>query len=386
VDIGQGDDHHRITRIITRKIPPMADHRIDPVARTKTIERILLADGCTADEARTVADHLVMASLSGHDSHGVIRTMRYHMWIGEGVIRPDTALTTVLDSGPLLQLDGGDGMGQWLAREATEAGIIKAREGGIGLVALRRAGHIGRIGTYAEQACSAGMVSIQFCNVNGSLLVAPFGTARRAIGTDPVAVGIPNPAGDDFILDFATSLVAEGKALVAGSGGKPLPDDALIDAAGHHTGDPRVLYGDTLESANPNPLAGPGALRAMGDHKGSGLALACELLAGALTGNGANREGEQKFGNGLLSIILDPATFDDRGGFGREVADYIDFIQSSPPAAGVERVLIPGDKERALRAERTANGLPMPETVLAGILAVADELELGIGRADLIVG
>lgn len=363
----------------------MTEHRIDPTALSRTIERILLADGCTADEAHTVADHLVMASLSGHDSHGVIRTMRYHLWIGEEVINPDTRPTTILDSGPLVQLDGNDGMGQWLAREATERGIGKAREGGIGLVALRRAGHVGRIGTYAEQACAAGMVSIQFCNVNGSLLVAPFGTARRAIGTDPVAVGIPNPGGDDFILDFATSLVAEGKALVAGTGGKPLPDDALIGPDGHPTGDPRVLYGDSLDSANPNPLDGPGALRAMGGHKGSGLALACELLAGALTGNGANREGGQRFGNGLLSIILDPATFDDRGGFGREVADYIAFVQSAPPAAGVERVLIPGDKERMLRAERSANGLPMTETVLAGILGVADELGLGVGRGDLVV-
>jgi len=363
----------------------MTEHRIHPPALTSAIERILRADGCTMDEALTVADHLVAASLSGHDSHGVIRIMRYHLWIAEGVIRPATALTTVLESGPLLQLDGGDGMGQWLAREATARGIEKARAQGIGLVALRRAGHIGRIGTYAEQACAAGMISIQFCNVNGSLLVAPFGTARRCAGTNPVAVGIPNAQGDDFILDLATSLVAEGKALVAGTGGKPLPGDALVDADGRITGDPRVLYGDTLDSANPDPHGGPGALRAMGDHKGSGLALACELLAGALTGNGANGPEEKRFGNGLLSIILDPATFDDRGMFGREVADYIDFVQTSPPAAGVETVLVPGDRERALRAERTANGLPMPETVLAGILAVTDELELGVLRDDLVV-
>jgi len=177
----------------------------------------------------------------------------------------------------------------------------------------------------------------------------------------------------------------EGKALVAGSGGKPLPDDALVDAEGRTTGDPRVLYGDSLDTPNPDPLVGPGALRAMGDHKGSGLALACELLAGALTGNGANGPGEKKFGNGLLSIILDPETFDDRGGFGREVADYLDFVHSSPPAAGVDKVLIPGDKERMLRAERTANGLPMPEPVLAGILAVADELGLGVGRDELVL-
>ncbi len=362
----------------------MIEHRIDPIALSTTIEHILLADGCTADEAKTVADHLVLASLSGHDSHGVIRTMRYHLWIEEGTINPATALTTVLDTGPLLQLDGNDGMGQWLAREATAQGINKAKETGIAIVALRRAGHIGRIGMYAEQACAAGMASIQFCNVNGSLLVAPFGTARRCAGTDPVAVGIPNPDGEDFILDFATSLVAEGKALVAGTGGKPLPDDALVDADGRLTGDPRALYGDSLDTANPDPREGAGALRAMGDHKGSGLALACELLAGALTGNGANKAVEGRFGNGLLSIIIDPQTFDDKGSFGREVADYLDFVHSSPPAVGVEKVLVPGDRERALRAERSANGLPMPEPVLAGILATAEATGVKASRDDLI--
>ncbi len=363
----------------------MTDHRIDSARLETIIERILLADGCTADEARTVADHLVMASLSGHDSHGVIRTPRYHIWLGDGTIRAARPLTTILDNGPLLQLDGNDGMGQWLAREATTMGIAKARENGIGLVALRRAGHIGRIGTYAEQACDAGFASIHFCNVNGSLLVAPFGTARRCAGTNPIAVGIPYPEGDDFILDLATSLVAEGKALVAGQGGKPLPEDALVAADGTTTADPRVLYGDSLDTANPDPRVGPGALRAMGDHKGSGLALACELLAGALTGNGANRPVEGQFGNGLLSIIIDPATFDDTNGFAAEVADYLAFVRDSPPAAGVERVLAPGDKERALRIERRANGLPMPEPVLANILSVAAELGVEASREALIL-
>ncbi len=364
----------------------MTDHRIDSARLQAVIEGILLADDCTPDEASTVADHLVMASLSGHDSHGVIRTPRYHIWLGDGTINAKRPLTTIMDSGPLLQLDGGDGMGQWLAREATVMGIAKAREHGIGLVALRRAGHIGRIGAYAEQACKAGFASIHFCNVNGSLLVAPFGTARRCAGTNPIAVGIPYPGGEDFILDLATSLVAEGKALVAGTGGKPLPEGALIDADGHHTADPFALYGNSLGTPNPDPREGTGALRAMGDHKGSGLALACELLAGALTGNGANGPGEKPFGNGLLSIILDPATFDDTNGFAREVADYLAFVRDSPPAAGVEQVLAPGDKERALRIDRRTNGLPMPEPVLANILAVAKELGVPADRNTLVMG
>jgi len=361
----------------------MTDILTDPDRLTDALRAILVADGCAEDEADAVAVHLVEASLSGHDSHGVIRISRYHQWLGTGQIKARQPLKTLLDSGTLIQLDGQDGMGQWLAREATAMAIDRAREHGTAIVALRRAGHFGRLGAYAEQCCAAGMVSIQFANVAGSRLVAPFGSAGRCISTAPVAVGVPNGKGDDFILDFATSMVAEGKALVAGQGGKPLPGDALVDGDGALTGDPRALYGDSLDTPVPNPRHGPGALRAMGDHKGSGLALACELLAGALTGNGTNGATDHPFGNGLLMIVVDPARLDDRGGFAREVADYIDFVRASPPARGVGHVLVPGDKERATRAARRRDGLPLPPPVFDAILALARALPDPVTADDL---
>lgn len=363
----------------------MSDLRVNPGRLEALIAEILAKDGCPAEEARAVASHLVAASLAGHDSHGVIRAVRYHEWLAEGRIKAGQPLEILLDTGTALHLDGGDGMGQRLAREATAMGIARAREHGFALAALRRAGHIGRVGTYAEQACAEGIVSVLLVNFAGSRLVAPFGSARRCISTDPVAIGVPNGDGDHFVLDFATALVAEGKALVAAQGGKALPGDALIDGAGRETGDPRALYGATMEDAAPNPSAGPGALRTFGDHKGSGLALACELLAGALTGNGTNSPNSDGFGNGMLAIFVDAARFDDGGGFVGQVADYIDFVRNSTPARGVETVLVPGDKERATRAERLAAGLPMPAQVLDGILAVAAELSIGTVRERLLM-
>lgn len=338
----------------------MSERLMNPGPLADLLAAILEADGCADEEARIVADHLVDASLRGHDSHGVIRILRYHQWLGTGRIKANRPLRVISDAGPLVHLDGQDGMGQRLAREATDLGIARAREHGLALIALRRAGHVGRLGAYAERACAAGLVSIQFANVAGSRLVAPFGSAGRAISTAPVAVGVPNGDGDDFILDFATSLVAEGKALVAGRGGKPLPGDALIGGDGKRTGDPRALYGDTLDGDVPDPRAGPGALRAMGEHKGSGLAMACELLAGALTGNGSNGPTDHPFGNGLLAIFVRPASLDDLGGFGREVADYVAFVRGLPPEAGADRVFAPGDPERERLAHRLAHGLPVP--------------------------
>ncbi|WP_119166614.1 Ldh family oxidoreductase [Algihabitans albus] len=348
----------------------------DPDQLTSLIGDVLLADGCSSDEATCVAAHLVDASLCGHDSHGVIRLPRYHSWLGTGRIRARQSLSTIATFGAARQFDGGSGMGQWLAREATAEGIALASEQGIGVIVLRRAGHVGRVGAYAEQAAEAGYISLFFVNVGGSRLVAPFGTAQRAGSTAPVTIGIPNREGDDFILDFATSKVAEGKALVAARGGTRLPHDALMAADGLPTDDPEALYGESLRERTPNPQAGPGALRAFGDHKGSGLMLACELLGGALTGNGTNGRSDCEFGNGMLAVFLDPARFDDLGMFGGEVAHYIDFVRGRAPAQGIESVLIPGDKERRTRAERLKQGLPVPRPVLTAILKVAAELDL----------
>ena len=357
----------------------MADDRLVRAEPLQGVIRAILErDGCDEEEARIVAEHLVEATACGHDSHGVVRIPRYHDWIRAGQIKPRQPLEVVMETDSMVQLDGNSGMGQRLAREATALGVAKAKAHGLALVALRRAGHVGRVGAYAEQACAEGLVSLHLVNVAGAEIVAPFGSRARATSTNPVTIGVPNGGGSDFILDFATSMVAEGKALMASRGGKPLPEGALVDEAGRVTSDPRALYGESLDAAVPDPRAGSGALRAMGEHKGSGLALACELLAGALTGNGLNGPTQRPFGNGMLSIFVDPARLDDRGGFAGEVAAYVDHVRGLVPAQGHDAVLIPGDKERRLRRERRRDGLPLPARVLDGILAVARDLGIEV--------
>lgn len=355
---------------------PQPDAHIETTSLTAAIAGILEADGCGPEEALCVAEHLVDASCAGHDSHGVIRILRYHEWLTTGQLKPRQSLKLISDLGALRQFDGGSGMGQWLGRHAIEQAIEIAEGSGFGAVALRNAGHIGRVGTYAEQAAKAGLVSIMFVNVAGSRLVAPFGTARRAGSTAPVTIGVPNPAGDDFILDFATSLVAEGKALVAAQGGAALTQDALVDEDATPTRNPGVLYGETVHSTVPDPNLGPGALRAFGLHKGSGLMLACELLGGALTGNGTNGATTHRFGNGLLAILIDPARLDDLGMFQEEVAQYLRFVQEAPPANGIDEVMIPGDKERKLRVIRRRDGIPMPGKVYEGICALTEAIQV----------
>jgi uncharacterized oxidoreductase len=356
--------------------------RVAPAALRDLIAEIMRRDGCSDAEADAVANHLVDATATGHDSHGVIRTPRYHRWIGDGTLRPRTAPKVLVDTGPLVQIDGCHGVGQYLANEGLSMGLERCAAHGMALVAMRNGGHIGRLGAYAEAACAQGFVSVQFVNVAGGRLVAPFGAAEKAVSTAPVAVGVPNADGD-FILDFSTAVVAEGKALVAAQGGKALPAEALIGADGKRTADPAALYGDSIHTSIPDARSGAGALRAMGEHKGSGLALACELLAGALTGGGASGPTKHPFGNGWLLLLVDPMRLDNPLGFAAEVSSFVDWVHGLKPDADTDRILVPGDKEREMRAERLANGLPIPAPVLREILTVAQALSIPLDRRDL---
>lgn len=351
-------------------------HKVNIRDLEDILEAILVADGCRDDEAQIVAEHLVEANLCGHDSHGVVRIGRYHEWLNNGKLVANSRLTPLMQTDTFAHFDGNCGMGQWLAKETTSLGIQMAKTKGSGIVAMKRAGHVGRVGRYAEQACREGIISIHIVNVAGSRLVAPFGSSQRALSTAPIAIGVPNTEGDDFILDFATSLVAEGKALVSARGGAPLPNDALITEDGHLSGNPEVLYGESLNSKVPNPRVGSGALRTMGEHKGSGLAMACELIAGALTGAGANGPTDHTFGNGMLSIFINPEYFGDQQGFIAEVAQYIDYVQQSTPAQGIDKVLIPGDKERMLSSKYRQNGITLPNGVVEDILSIASALNI----------
>jgi uncharacterized oxidoreductase len=317
---------------------------------------IFAAAGCPAAEAERIASHLLAADLAGHPSHGVVRVRGYVDMLGAGAVVADQRVEVVSDNDTLVVLDGGYGFGQTVGEQAVAIGLDRVAASGVAVVALRHAGHLGRIADWALQAADAGYVSIHFVNVTGDGLVAPFGGRERRFGTNPIAIGLPQLDRPPILIDFATSVVAEGKARVALNGGKPVPADALVGPDGEVTGDTSVLYGEVPEGRNPDPRRGPGALRAMGEQKGSALALACELLAGVLTGSGVS--GDQPFCNGMLSIYLSPDHFGAQG-FLAQATAFADHVRSAAPSAGTEAVSVPGDIERALADEQRANGIDL---------------------------
>ena len=348
-------------------------------------------NGCSRAESDRIAARLSGANLRGHDSHGVIRVPRYANWLNDGVQVADVTVEVKLENEMLAVIDGKFGFGQTVGEQTVDIGITKALKNGVAITALQNAGHLGRIGDWAERAAAQGLVSIHMVNVRGSLIVAPFGGIDRRMSTSPFCAGIPmNDGKDPIILDMATSVVAEGKALVALKGGKPLPDDAIVTEDGEVTGDPRPLYGDVPQGDFPDPNNGPGALRAFGNHKGSGLNFLMEMMAGALTGSGcagALNEPKRRFCNGMFSLYLSPEAFghsDDS--FVSEVRSYVAFMKSSRPTEPGGEVLIPGEKEKQVMAERLVSGLPLAPEAWSDIVATARNAGLSQSEIEATLG
>lgn len=333
------------------------------------VTAIFRAVGCDGAEAARIGRYLTAANLAGHDSHGVARVPRYVDWTREGKVHPGRQVTRVVDTPSMAVLDGGHGFGQTVGPQAVTLGIAKAKAHGLSAIALRNTGHLGRIGDFGEMAAAEGLVSIHFVNVVGSILVAPHGGVDRRLSTAPYCIGVPLPGRGPLLLDFATSLVAEGKVYVAAQGGKPIPDDALILPDGATTGDPAAFYG----VEGPGGPPGPAAIRAFGEHKGSGLAFMCEILGGALTGAGATGP-DKPFGNGMFSLYIDPAVIDPAGLFPAEAQSYIDYYTSSRPVDPTHPVLVPGDMEAMTRSARLADGVPLPPAIWQLLVDVAGRL------------
>ena len=179
------------------------------------VEAIVIAGGSEAREAKLVAENLVTANLTGHDSHGVGMIPRYVESLLEGGLKVNQHPKIVFDGGAMLSLDGQAGYGQVIGMEAMDIGIGRAKQHGMCVMGLGRAHHLCRIGQWAEQATAAGLVSLHFTNVISRSIVAPHGGADARFGTNPVTIGIPIPGEPPFILDMATSAVAQGKIRVA---------------------------------------------------------------------------------------------------------------------------------------------------------------------------
>ena len=319
------------------------------------VTAIMHGAGCNSAEAATIARRLVDSNLVGHDSHGVLRVGKYLEWMREGWVKPNQIPTIVFDSDAIAIVDGNRGFGQVVGEFAGKIGIAKAAKAGIALVGLRNCGHLGRVGDWAELAAEANQVSLHFLNTSGAQRVAPFGGSDRRLSTNPITIGVPVAGGDPIIVDMTTSMAAEGKLMVALNRGERVPEGWIIDKHGQPTTEPKDFYDG-------------GALLTVGGHKGSGLSIVTDLLAGAISTGKSSDPADDVLRNNMLSIYIAPQVYDAQGAVAAEIARFAAWVKASPPARSETAVLLPGDVERMTRKERSSRGVPVDDKTCADLV------------------
>jgi uncharacterized oxidoreductase len=297
---------------------------------------------------------------------------KYLEWMRDGTLKPNTPPTVVFESDTIAIINGNRGFGQVIGEFAAKLGIAKAGEKGIAMVGLTNCGHLGRVGDWSDMAADAGQVSLHFLNTSGAQRVAPFGGSDRRLSTNPISIGVPVDGRDPVVLDVTTSTVAEGKLMVAVNKGEQVPEGWIIDKEGAPTTEPKDFY------------AG-GALLTVGAHKGSGLSMITDLLAGAVSTGRSSDPDDTILRNNMLSIYIAPSIYNPDGGVAREARRFVDFVTASPPAKPGEPVLAPGDVERRNRASRRANGVPIDDKTWADLIAAAASVGIDAKKAKALV-
>jgi LDH2 family malate/lactate/ureidoglycolate dehydrogenase len=331
------------------------------------VATVFEAAGVPSPSAAVVANSLVEADLRGIESHGVMRAARYVGRIKSGALAPDAhpALAAKINANAVV--DGGWGFGQVAARFGVSCAIRLCREHGQAGVSIARAHHVGRIGEYAEELAAAGFAAIVMSGGGergGS--VAPYGSRKRAIGTNPLAMAVPTPAGvAPLVLDFATSMIPEGRVAVSAANQQPVPPGCLIDRDGRATTD-------------PNSFRNGGALLPFGGHKGSAIAIMIEILATTLARNMPISAPDFKFGNPTLLLAWSIENFTPMNAFHRHVENLVAEIKSAPPADGFNEVMLPGELEARRRSDRMKNGIPISDPVWTELCEVAQSLGVSV--------
>lgn len=351
----------------------MADHIfINPAALRAVIQAHCQAAGSNLREAILVAQNLVMANLSGHDSHGAVMLPQYLIAVREERLKINQSAQLVGDNGPLVTVDGRMGYGQVVGHEAIEIAIRRAKSHGVCILALRNCHHIGRIGHWGEQCAAADLISSHYVNVvNRPPLVAPFNGADARFSTNPYCAAIPGPNGEPILLDMASSKIAMGKVRVAMNKGQEVEPNTLITCNGTPTNDPKVMW------ASPT-----GAILPFGDHKGYGLAVVTELMAGAITGGGTLRDqnwGNNTITNNMLSILFDPDKLNNNSTWRNEVRAFIEWVKGSPSIDGRNTVLVAGEPELISRKKR-AKAIPLDRNSWQQIVSAGVDVGISAER------
>ncbi len=325
------------------------------------------------DESAVVAGVLLEASLSGYDSHGIMRIPMYVHEIRQKTMLPGARVECIRETVSSAYLNAHKGLGPVAATEAVRLATQKAEQTGVGCVSIVNANDIARLGSYLLKPAEAGLVALIMVNdAGGGPNAAPWGGIDAFLSTNPLAAGIPWKKETPVIIDISTSVTSGGRLKMLVNREEPVPEGILIDGGGNPTLDLNTFFTDPKQSALL-PLGGQVA-----GHKGFALSLLVDILAGALSGTGCST-GEENgmYRNGVFVLVIDPDKFVSRATF-REIVDrFLATLKASRTAPGVDEILIPGERAYRERQKRLKDGIPIDATTWTEIRVILDQIGLG---------
>jgi len=304
------------------------------------------------EDSKLIADALIQAELWGVTSHGILRVEHYVRCLQSGGILPDAQFTVEQQCGSWVRASANGGLGIPASCKATDLVIKLGKEHGVGIVNLKESHHNGAEGVYAHAIAKAGMIGMVMST--GNPIMAVTGSCEATIGNNPFAYAVPAGKYNTLMMDVAMSAVADGKVQVAKATGKLLEPGCILDK----NGKPSVVPDDYLDG---------GVLLPFGAHKGYGLSVMVECMAGIMSGaalthdiNSWNKEPGHCGNTGHLFIAMDISKMMNVSDYEKSVETMIEQFKSAKKAEGVKEIFFPGELEhrRAARAGEMVSLLP----------------------------
>lgn len=348
-------------------------HKIDPAKLRACVTDIFLSLQIGANKAALLADSLIMADLWGHSSHGVLRTSWYGKRIQSQVMVPEAEIDILTDTGPLLALDGNNGIGQHITNDAIQLVANRAKKYGTACATICRSGHFGTAMYFTKMLADQDMIG--FLATNASPAMAPYGGVDKMVGNNPQSWAAPTNSKAPFIVDISHTAVARGKIYLAKDKKEAIPDHWALSKDGVPTTEPSEAIAGTLL-----PMAG---------HKGFGLSAMMDVLSGILSNSsfGTSVNGpyvpDQPSGVGHFLFAIEIAKLRDISAFKADMDKMITSWKQSQCADGVNEIFYPGEKEYNHFQSTQKNGLFLPEETLKDLFAYAGECGLPITLANL---
>jgi hydroxycarboxylate dehydrogenase B len=339
--------------------------KIDHAQLRDFCAQLLTVGGLPHDHADLVAKLLVKGEMRGYAGHGVTRVVQYLEFV-EKKIYDLSAKPQVEREGKITAvIDGKHYVGQIGAHMAMTLAIKKAKDHGVGIVTLRRSGHIGRLADYMEMATEQGLIGMGATSV-GSATTTLYGSMKPITGTNPMAFGIPTRNGEPIILDFATASMSMGEIQKRVAKGEKIPDGVILDGDGNPTNDFKAFRGPPR-----------GVFLPFGGYKGSGVTLVTEVLGGLLSGNGPGKNWWDKGAHGVNGVFLQAFAvegFQPLEEFYDKVDALIAFIKSTRRAPGFNEILLPGEAGRRREDKQRKDGVEVDDGTWSELTQLASEL------------